>query len=227
MEHRDICYGCMTMQPGGICPNCGYDRNQEVSPVYLRPGTKLAQKYLIGKVIGHGGFGITYLAYDTVLGIKLAVKEYLVQEYASREPGGRIVAFSDDSKERFEEGIRRFLEEARILAMFEGNPGIVSVRDFFRANGTAYLVMAYLEGMNLRQYLAQNGPMTYERVRQEILPVLAGALTAVHGAGLLHRDISPDNIFLTKQGQVKIIDFGAARQVMGGAKSMSFILNPG
>ncbi|MGI5898318.1 MAG: serine/threonine protein kinase [Christensenellales bacterium] len=222
-----ICYGCMTMQSREICPLCGYDRNQEVSPVYLKPGAMLAKKYLIGKVIGHGGFGITYLAYDTVLGIKLAVKEYLVQDYASREPGGRVVAHAGEAKERFEEGIRRFLEEARNLARFEGNPGIVSVRDFFRANGTAYLVMIYLEGMNLRQYLAEKGPMPYERVRQELLPVITGALTAVHSVGMLHRDISPDNIFLTSQGNVRIIDFGAARQIIGGAKSMSIILKPG
>ncbi len=222
-----ICYGCMTMQSREICPLCGYDRNQEVSPVYLKPGAMLAKKYLIGKVIGHGGFGITYLAYDTVLGIKLAVKEYLVQDYASREPGGRVVAHAGEAKERFEEGIKRFLEEARNLARFEGNPGIVSVRDFFRANGTAYLVMTYLEGMNLRQHLAEKGPMPYERVRQELLPVITGALTAVHSVGMLHRDISPDNIFLTSQGHVRIIDFGAARQIMGGAKSMSIILKPG
>jgi serine/threonine protein kinase len=222
-----ICYGCMTMQSKAICPLCGYDRKQEVSPVYLKPGAMLAKKYLIGKVIGHGGFGITYLAYDTVLGIKLAVKEYLVQDYASREPGGRVVAHAGEAKERFEEGIKRFLEEARNLARFEGNPGIVSVRDFFRANGTAYLVMTYLEGMNLRQHLAEKGPMPYERVRQELLPVITGALTAVHSVGMLHRDISPDNIFLTSQGHVRIIDFGAARQIMGGAKSMSIILKPG
>ena len=222
-----ICYGCMTMQNVDMCPLCGYSRNEEPSPVYLRPGTVLAKKYLIGKVIGHGGFGVTYLAYDTVLGIKLAVKEYLVQEYASRGPDGRVVAHVGEGKDRFEEGISRFLEEARSLAKFEGNPGIVSVRDFFRANGTAYLVMIYLEGMNLRQYLAEKGPMPYERVQKEILPVVTGALTAVHGAGMLHRDISPDNIFLTKQGQVRVIDFGAARQVLSSAKSMSIILKPG
>ena len=226
-EEQQICYGCMTMQIGNVCPSCGYDRNQEVSPMYLRPGTVLAKKYLIGKVIGHGGFGITYLAYDTVLGIRLAVKEYLVQEYASREPSGRVIAHSGEAKDRFEEGISRFLEEARSLARFEGNPGIVSARDFFRANGTAYMVMVYLEGANLRQYLAEKGPMSYDHVRQEIIPVLTGALTVVHSAGMLHRDISPDNIFLTKHGQIRLLDFGAARHVMSDAKSMSIILKPG
>ena len=228
MAKAHMCYGCMTMQEAAVCPVCGYDMYQGASPVYLKPGTVLANKYLIGKVIGHGGFGITYLAYDTVLGIKLAVKEYFVQENSSRLESGEVVPFEGEKGERFKEGTRRFLEEARILAKFEGNPGIVSVRDFFKANGTAYLVMTYLEGMNLRQYLAKNGPMPYEKVRQEIIPVLAGALSAVHGAGLLHRDISPDNIFLTKQGQVKIIDFGAARQVAGpSVGSMSIILKPG
>ncbi len=228
MENSKFCYGCMSEQPGtGPCPACGYDRAQAPTPQYLPPGTVLADKYLIGKVIGHGGFGITYLGYDTVLGIKLAVKEYLVPEYAYRNPQGRVTAYEGEGKEKFEEGIRRFLEEARILALFEGNPGIVSVRDFFRANGTAYLVMSYLEGQTLRQYLKKNGPMPYAVARQELLPVLTGALSAVHSAGLLHRDISPDNIFLTTGNQVKIIDFGAARQVAGSAKSISIILKPG
>lgn len=226
-ERIPICYGCMTEQDADVCPNCGYVRGTKTAPVYLRPGTMLQGKYLIGKVIGHGGFGITYLALDTVLGIKLAVKEYFVSEYATRTPDGQVAAYENENRARFEDGIRRFLEEARILARFEGNPGIVSVRDFFRANGTAYLVMTYLEGMNLRQYLAKNGPMPFERVRDELLPVLTGALSAVHKAGMLHRDISPDNVFMTNRGQAKIIDFGAARQLAGGEQSLSIILKPG
>jgi len=228
MDERDqICYGCMTPQTQEVCPRCGYVRGSKTAPVYLRPGTMLQSKYLIGKVIGHGGFGITYLALDTVLGIKLAIKEYFVSDYATRTPDGQVEAYENENKVKFEDGIRRFLEEARILARLDGNPGIVSVRDFFRANGTAYLVMTYLEGMNLRQYLAKNGPMPFETVRDELMPALCEALSAVHEAGLLHRDISPDNVFMTSAGQAKIIDFGAARQLSGDRQSLSIILKPG
>lgn len=212
------------------CPRCGYrEDTPPAAPHYLRPGTVLAGKYLVGKGLGHGGFGTTYLAYDLVLGIKLAIKEYLPQDCASRAPGqAQVTPFSGEGEKRFNQGLESFLQEARTLARFDGQPGIVGVRDFFTENNTAYLVMNYLEGITLKDVLVGRGgkPMPFDQLMKIMLPVMS-ALERVHAAGLLHRDVSPDNIFLTKQGQVVLIDFGAARQSMGVQRSMSVILKPG
>ena len=200
-----------------VCPYCGYrEGTPPLAPHYLRPGTVLAGKYLVGRGLGHGGFGTTYIARDQVLGIKLAIKEYLPQDCASRAPGSNmVVPISGDGAKRFADGLESFLQEARTLARFDGSPNIVGVRDFFTENGTAYLVMNYLEGITLKQYLVRSGgkPVPFEKMLGILLPVM-DALRTVHAAGLLHRDVSPDNIFLTTSGQVTLIDFGAARQSM-------------
>lgn len=219
-----------------VCPYCGYrEGTPPLAPHYLRPGTVLAGKYLVGRGLGHGGFGTTYIARDQVLGIKLAIKEYLPQDCASRAPGSNmVVPFSGDGAKRFADGLESFLQEARTLARFDGSPNIVGVRDFFTENGTAYLVMNYLEGITLKQYLVRSGgkPVPFEKMLGILLPVM-DALRTVHAAGLLHRDVSPDNIFLTTSGQVTLIDFGAARQSMNlnvqnvQQQSVSVILKPG
>ena len=181
-----------------VCPYCGYrEGTPPLAPHYLRPGTVLAGKYLVGRGLGHGGFGTTYIARDQVLGIKLAIKEYLPQDCASRAPGSNmVVPFSGDGAKRFADGLESFLQEARTLARFDGSPNIVGVRDFFTENGTAYLVMNYLEGITLKQYLVRSGgkPVPFEKMLGILLPVM-DALRTVHAAGLLHRDVSPDNIF--------------------------------
>lgn len=213
-----------------VCPFCGYrEGTPAAAPHYLKPGTVLAGKYLVGRGLGHGGFGTTYIARDQVLGIKLAIKEYLPQDCASRQPGTNVVTpYSGQGGTRFTEGLESFLQEARTLARFDGAPNIVGVRDFFTENGTAYLVMNYLEGITLKQYLVRSGgkPVPFDKMLGILLPIM-DTLRTVHAAGLLHRDISPDNIFLTTSGQVTLIDFGAARQSMNVQQSMSVILKPG
>ncbi len=231
MRLDHICLGCMENKGDAlVCPSCGYrEGTPPAAPHYLKPGTVLAGKYLIGRGLGHGGFGTTYLAYDLVLGIKLAVKEYLPQDCASRAPGQtQVTPFSGEGEQRFNQGLESFLQEARTLARFDGQPGIVGVRDFFTENNTAYLVMNYLEGITLKDVLVGRAgkPMPFDQLMHIMLPVMS-ALERVHAAGLLHRDVSPDNIFLTRQGQVVLIDFGAARQSMGVERSMSVILKPG
>ena len=237
MSRYSICLGCMQEKGDAeVCPYCGYrEGTPPLAPHYLRPGTVLAGKYLVGRGLGHGGFGTTYIARDQVLGIKLAIKEYLPQDCASRAPGSNmVVPFSGDGAKRFADGLESFLQEARTLARFDGSPNIVGVRDFFTENGTAYLVMNYLEGITLKQYLVRSGgkPVPFEKMLGILLPVM-DALRMVHAAGLLHRDVSPDNIFLTTSGQVTLIDFGAARQSMNlnvqnvQQQSVSVILKPG
>ena len=189
----------------------------------------LVDKYLIGRVLGQGGFGITYLAWDINLDIKIAVKEFFPQGLVSRGPTSKdIVSFSGDVRKQFEFGLEKFLHEARTLARFADHPNIVTVRDFFQANGTAYMVMNYIEGITLEEYLDQaGGKLTFQETRDIMMPVF-DALKEAHLAGIMHRDISPDNVFIDKTGRVVLIDFGAARQEMQQkSKSLSVILKAG
>jgi serine/threonine protein kinase len=214
----------------GNCLNCGYaeDANPE-SALHLPPGTILQDKYLIGKALGQGGFGITYLAWDLDLNIKLAIKEYLPQDLAYRVEGQTEVSiYKKTLSDSFSYGLEKFLEEARTLARFNEHPNIVSVRDFFSANRTAYLVMTYTEGITLKEYLdSKKEPLSYNEALKIFIQV-SDALKEVHAAGILHRDISPDNLLLDSRGRIVLIDFGAARQAAGEkSRSMSVIMKAG
>jgi len=212
-----------------ICPHCSKPTKVEVPPHHLFPGTLLNGTILIGKALGEGGFGITYVGIDITSGEKVAVKEYYPNGYVNRSNTVSPTVYysiSADGREFYEKGRSRFMIEAKTLAMFSGEEGIVHVRSFFEANNTAYIVMEYLEGMDLKEHLMKYGPMPAEYVVQILEPVMR-ALTKVHAQGLIHRDISPDNIRLTRNG-VKLLDFGAARTVSAEAnKSLSVMLKHG
>ena len=228
--NNNICPGCMNHSIKDPCEHCGWSsENEETSTLHLEPGSILQGKYLIGKALGQGGFGITYLAKDTVLDVKLAIKEYLPQDLASRQMGqDQVSVFSKEGKGYFDDGLQKFLQEAKTLAKFEQHPNIVSVRDYFEANDTAYIVMSYIEGITLKEYVqSKGGKLEVDQAVPIMMPVL-DALKAVHNEGILHRDISPDNIFITSTGQVILIDFGAARQsISDKGRSMSILLKPG
>lgn len=232
MELNNICMGCMEEKTdqSAKCPSCGFvEGTVPDSPLFLPPRTILEGKYLIGKVLGQGGFGITYLAWDINLNIKLAIKEYFPQELATRAAGhSEVSAYSGSMGSQYEYGLDKFLKEARTLAQFEAHPNIVSVRDYFEANGTAYFVMNYIEGVTVKDYLRSvGGKLPVEQAQAIMMPVL-DALKEVHAVNILHRDISPDNIFITPKGQIIIVDFGAARQSIGEkGRSLSIILKPG
>ncbi|HWP97499.1 MAG TPA: protein kinase [Syntrophomonadaceae bacterium] len=231
MEINHLCLGCMSDKgENAICPYCGWvEGSDPESGQHLPVGTVLQKKYLLGRVLGQGGFGITYLAWDLDLNIKLAIKEYLPRDFATRTLGETQVSiYPGDATTYFAEGREKFLEEARTLARFDDHPNIVSVRDFFRENQTAYFVMTYIEGMTLKEYLKQQGNSLDFSTSLAIMMPVMDALKEVHSIGILHRDISPDNIFLTDKGVVKLLDFGAARQALGEhSKSLSVILKPG
>lgn len=231
MNHSLICYGCMEVkEEEQVCSKCGWEENAEqASPIFLKPGTVLNGKYLLGRVLGHGGFGITYLARDLNLGVRLAIKEYLPQDMATRNLGDTsIMVYSGSTREHFEYGLDKFLEEARTLAKFDDVPEIVTIKDFFKENGTAYIVMSYVEGITLKEFItSRGGKLPLDAVLNIMLPVMK-ALEQVHSSGILHRDISPDNIYITRNFNVKLLDFGAARFAMGEhSKSMSVLLKPG
>lgn len=231
MDSKELCTNCFAKKGDNqTCPECGFQGYVETGPTpYLKAGTILENKYLIGQILGQGGFGITYLAWDINLSVKLAIKEYFPQQFATRESGKTMVSiFSGSLGNHYSYGLEKFLMEARTLAQFEGHPNIVSVRDYFQANGTAYFVMSYVEGLTLKQYLNNaGGTIPYQQAKNLIMPVL-DALKEVHAVNVLHRDISPDNIFINEKGQIVLLDFGSARQAFSDkGKSLSIILKPG
>ncbi len=231
MEHIDRCMSCMLYKgDAGVCPHCGYqEEEKKEASLFLEPRTILHGKYLIGCVLGQGGFGITYTAWDLVLDLKVAVKEFFPQGFVSRLPGqNSVIVYSEANKKHFESGIDSFLREAQTLARFEYHPNIVYVRDFFRDNNTAYMVTNYIEGLTLKEYLLRKGgKLTLNEAMDIMMPVM-DAMKDVHGAKIMHRDISPDNILINTEGRVILIDFGAARQEMRGqSKSLSVILKVG
>jgi serine/threonine protein kinase len=193
MDHQNLCPGCM--EEKGVaqtCPYCGLpaDAGPE-SALHLPPGTVLQDKYLLGRALGQGGLGITYLAWDLNLNLKLAIKEYLPLDMASRATGQpEISIYKKELAKSFQYGLEKYLEEARTLARFAGHPSIVWVRDFFKANGTAYIVMEYIEGVTLKEYLQdKQEPLPFEQALTIFMPVL-DALKEVHAEGILHRDTS-------------------------------------
>lgn len=207
-----FCPACLNaLSDLSVCPRCGWYRGIRTDTLYLQPGTIVNPPYQVARVLGHGGFGITYLGWDANLQIKVAIKEYMPREFAGRDPRtGQVSAKSGDARVQFSAGLNRFLDEARTLAKFQQHPGIVSVLSFFPAFGTGYMVMEYVEGLTLKDYLDQRGRLNW-RQTLDIFMQIMDALRAVHGAGLLHRDIAPDNIYLCGDGRVKLLDFGAAR----------------
>ena len=215
----------------GICPNCGYMEGEDGAEAYcLNPGTRLLDRYIIGEAVGVGGFGITYKAWDIQHEKVLAIKEYFPSGLVNRtagEPTVFLVA-SKRSKE-FTYGKDRFLDEARNVAKFSKHHNIVNVFDCFEANNTVYIVMEYLDGMTLSQAIQVEGkPLPVERC-VSIAIDMCDALEAIHKESILHRDVSPDNIMLCKDGTVKLFDFGAARFSVDAAinSKVTVIVKPG
>ena len=230
-EKPVFCYNCFQekSEAEGPCPHCGFDleENEKKFPVALRAGTVLNDRYIIGRVLGQGGFGITYLALDTQLNAKVAIKEFMPGEIATRQ-GTTVSVLAENRSEEFAYGAERFQEEARTLAKFIGNPNIAGVSSYFDENDTSYFVMDYIEGISFKTYIANHGgKISVEETLNVMIPVLR-ALTAVHAEGFIHRDVTPDNIYITKDGMVKLLDFGSARYSIGDkSKSLDVILKVG
>lgn len=214
MELENLCISCFRDTCGEeVCMYCGEIQKKTPKEIFhLYPHTILKDRYIIGKVLGFGGFGITYKAWDLKLNAIVAIKEFFPAGLANRVPRtSEVIRYPGEKGERFEAGKRKFLREARSTAKFSENINIVKVFDFFEANHTAYFVMEFLDGITLKDYLIKNGGKLSVEESVSIILQVADGLIDIHKAGIIHRDISPDNIFLTKNNRVKIIDFGAAR----------------
>ena len=195
----------------------------------LRKGTRLIGRYTVEGVLGQGGFGITYLGMDELHKKKVAIKEFFPQGIVTRniEYEDTVTVTLVGEKENYDKGKERFLKEAQTMAMFSKDKGIVKALDFFEINNTAYIVMEYLEGVTLKQYLRENKRIAAEDLVELLVPLIE-ALDEIHSQGLIHRDISPDNIMVLPDGRIKLMDFGAARDYTEfGEKSLSIVLKPG
>lgn len=226
---RQLCESCFTNIAGEPCPACGFNKAvYTAKPGVMPVGSILTGKYVIGQVIGQGGFGITYRAYDIKREQIIAIKEYYPSSLAARlDDRLTVAATSEENGEIFRNGIEKFYDEARLVSRFNGNPNIVSVYEFFYENNTAYFAMEFLEGITLKSYVGEKGVLSPSQALY-IFYEVSNALMIAHSANILHRDISPDNIMLCRDGGVKLIDFGAARQVLAdNPKSMSVILKEG
>lgn len=225
------CLGCMELfgDEFELCPHCGYVVGTAAEEaIHMEPGTILHDRYIIGKVLGYGGFGVTYIAWDGKLEQKVAVKEYLPGEFSTRMPGqSRVTVFNGDKSEQFHDGLSKFVEEAKRLAKFINEQGIVKIFDSFEENETAYIIMEYLDGETLTDYLKREKTIPEKQAVKMLMPVME-SLQVVHAEGLLHRDIAPDNIFICKNGEVKLIDFGASRYATTShSRSLTVIIKPG
>lgn len=209
----ELCMNCFSVKGQyEVCPFCGYvEGTPPAQPHYLTPGTILGNHFIVGTVIGFGGFGITYKCFDTTLGVTVAAKEFYPIGLVNRSPGeSKVGLLSGDKRNQYKEQLKRFLMEAQSVAQFGKAKDIVNVYDFFEENGTAYIIMEYVEGVLLKDYLNKQGVMPPEAAMSVIMPIIE-AVKKIHSKGIIHRDISPDNIFITDENSIKVFDFGAAR----------------
>lgn len=214
MEQK-YCYGCMREITEAVCPHCGWDSRQENLPHQLPVGTVLAENFLVGRVLGQGGFGITYIGRDLNLDTVVAIKEYYPTAIVNRdsEKSYQVSLNTTDVNGHYSDGRDRFVREARALARLQNIPEVVSVRSLFQENNTAYIVMEYAKGIDLRNYVRENGGRIPADLLLPMLEPVLRALDKVHKAGLVHRDVSPDNIMILPNGGTKLLDFGAVRAV--------------
>ena len=199
------------------------NRDRRALPLF----TEVAAKYVVGKVLGSGGFGITYLAQDLQLGRRVALKELFPVGLVTRAPDGvGLVCNSVDDEVAYRRGLTRFFREGQILAKFN-HPNIVRVHEVFQANGSAYLAMEFLDGMTLKSWIRAAGRLDVPKALQ-VMGFVFDALKAVHAAKVVHRDLKPDNIYITQTGRTLLLDFGGAKQLTAeGDKSMDAMFAQG
>ena len=231
---RERCVGCMKpLTAEGRCVYCGLQQDKyRPIPRCLRPGMCLRDRYVLGRVLGEGSFGISYIAWDCLLDTVVAIKEYfpasLVSRHISEEDEDtNVYIYEKRESRKYQESLKKYLGEAKSLSAYYDLDGIVSVRDFFYANNTAYIVMGYVDGISVKEYVEKNGPIEGEKFLRMLEPVIQ-SLAKVHQTGVLHRDISPDNMLLTRDEKLVLIDFGAARKEnINMTRSMTVVFKRG
>ena len=231
MEDQKLCMRCMAMKTDEqeACPVCGF-REREFVPEkhHLPPRTILKGQYLVGCALGEGGFGITYIGWDLFLHMPVAIKEYFPSGVVIRDQGQHTVnVFAGKDEQSFLLGRDRFFREAQKVARFDNNPGVVSVKNCFLDNGTAYIIMEYISGINLGTYAAQRGGKLGFQETLQLLKTPIQTLEELHRYSTYHRDISPENLMLSKTGTVKLIDFGSAMESDSEKKTRVLMVRSG
>ena len=218
-----FCYRCMAPLDKELdfCPKCkGSIPYIPVDPKDIAPGTMLHSRFIIGRSIGRGGFGATYLAYDLLQRNECAVKEFFPDKMCRRADDKIHVIPLKETEYWYKTYKRNFIEEARRLFDLASHPGVVNVIEQFEENDTAYFAMEFITGKTLKEYMRDHPQGILPREALRMVGDILEALSQVHGAGILHRDISADNIMRTEQGKIKLIDFGSARDTQQNAKTV-------
>ncbi len=219
MKKSKICLGCLRMIDSSekSCPFCGFDPDAVTDKKLLPAGILLYHRYYVGKVLGEGGFGITYTGYDISEKRPVAIKEYfpanIAQRNISQENSNAVIPFDGDNGNIYARGLERFAQEAKVLKKLTKLSHVVKVYDYFLQNNTGYLIMEYVPGMTLRKVVQEKGCFSYQEMFPIIKPIMED-LSVIHDMGMIHRDISPDNIILQANGIAKVIDFGTTRTVV-------------
>lgn len=226
------CYSCFHQfgDEFNICPYCGQKYSpQPKEPIYLTPGTILAQRYVIGQAVGAGGFGIVYKAWDLKLETIVAIKEFFVTHIMTRAAGLNNAIVSKKSQTEYEYRKKRFLAEARNMAKFGSHRSIPNVFEFFEANNTAYIVMEFLNGIALNNFLTKVGGRVDVDFAIAVANEVGNALRSLHGEKIIHRDVAPDNIFICtgKNVKIKLMDLGAAKLQDSTDDVIDIVLKPG
>ncbi len=223
-----LCPNCFSHSfEGNVCPECGYEMKESKSIEDLKLFCRLNNRYMIGRSLGAGGFGITYMAYDTLNDIRVCVKEYFPMGLVVRDRDGVSIQYSRQNRiQEFEHGIDRFIEEANIISEMKYISGVVKVTDCFKENGTAYYVMEYLDGIPSKKLVPEHGMEL--RAADSIIMKAGRTLDLIHKEkGYLHRDISPENIMILKNGRVVVIDFGSAKNFFMSNSNYTITLKHG
>ncbi len=227
-----FCVNCMNRIPvrADVCPMCGFHQSSYMPrPHHIPPMTILKGRYLLGKILGEGGFGITYIANDLTEDRRVAIKELYITGLLTRRAGGEtvIVDKAEGSLAYYKECKEKFLQEASILYELEDKQGIVNIYDFFGENNTAYIVMEYLGGEDLKVYLKKHGgTISFDQTFALLRPIM-NSLIGMHKRGIFHRDISPDNIRCLANGSMKVMDFGSAKYNYSDQWSKIVLVKPG
>ncbi len=233
-DTRDIRYICLncfgTLDPRTrICTSCRKRAADELSPTQALPlRTLLAGRYLIGMPLGRGGFGITYKAYDMLMSTRVAIKEFFPKGYTKRIPRSCAVDVTDANNAKvFNYWLTAFIQEAKVLTSIKHMDGIVSIYDFFLTNNTAYIVMEYLDGMSLHKFIGGRGDRLHINETLNIMRPVLETLLLLHQHGIIHKDISPENIQIVNNRTIKLIDFGAASIYTQHIAKPFFVLKKG
>lgn len=226
-----LCMGCMNQMDEKltVCPHCSFNEaalRQE--SYYLKPGTIIGGKYIVGKALSYGGYTVTYIGMDAEKNRKVMIKEYLPSDFSTRSEGDtEVTIYSGDACEQFEQGLTTFLNEANRIGQLHNTQGIMRVYDCVAENDTGYVISEYLEGKTLKQIMEEGKRFPVQEAKEFVCRILEG-LRQVHPLNIIHCDISPETILVTNTGEIKLLDFGATRYVTtANSKSLAIILKQG